>query len=67
MARGRVKLWLPGKHYGFVEPDDRGRDVFFHDSVLAQGVTLAVGDPVEYDLAPGKKKIPQAARVARIA
>ena len=61
--RGRIKLWLPAKHYGFVEPDDRTRDVFFHDSVVS-GAALAVGDAVEYELAKGTKVL-QASRVAR--
>lgn len=62
--RGRVKLYLPGKSYGFVQPEDGTKDVFFHTSVLETGARLAEGDTVEYELATGTK-IPQASSVKR--
>ena len=33
-CRGIVKFYNAGKAYGFVVPDDGGRDVFLHGSVL---------------------------------
>lgn len=62
--RGRVKLYLPAKSYGFVQPDDGTKDVFFHAGVLEGAPPLAEGDVVEYELAPDTK-IPQASRVKR--
>jgi cold shock CspA family protein len=64
LARGRIKLWVRGKSYGFVEPDDGTRDVFFHVGVF-EGGDPAEGEPVEYELATGTR-IPQAQRVRRV-
>jgi CspA family cold shock protein len=65
LRRGRVKLWLPGKAYGFVQPEDGTKDVFFHASALEPAAPIAQGDAVEYELASGTK-IPQAARLKRV-
>ena len=63
MSRGRIKLWLPSKSYGFVEPEDGTKDVFFHASVLSTQA-INVGDLVTYELAAGTK-IPMADRVVK--
>lgn len=64
--RGRVKLWVAGKQYGFVQPDDGTKDVFFHQSVYEGGAAaVKEGAPVEYELKPGTK-IPQASSVRAI-
>jgi cold shock protein len=61
--RGRVKLWVAGKQYGFVAPEDGSKDVFFHASVFAGGAAAVhEGAEVEYELAQGTK-IPQATLV----
>lgn len=64
LQRGRIKLYVASKSYGFVQPADGTKDVFFHASVLEGGDQLAEGDLVEYELADGTK-IPQASRVKR--
>jgi CspA family cold shock protein len=52
MATGTVKWYNETKGYGFIEPDDGGKDVFVHASALERaGVrTLREGQKVSYDV-----------------
>jgi len=53
MSQGTVKFFNNSKGYGFITPDDGGKDVFVH----ANGLTdeIAEGDKVSYDVEDGKK------------
>lgn len=64
MATGTVKWFSPEKGYGFVTPDDGGKDVFCHFSaILGEGYrNLQEGQKVEYEVTQGQKG-PQAANV----
>lgn len=59
MATGTVKWYNPTKRFGFIQPDDGGRDVFVHISALeAAGMTgLDEGQRLSYDLAESNGKI----------
>jgi CspA family cold shock protein len=54
---GTVKWFNDQKGFGFITPEDGGRDCFVHHSAIqAQGFrTLAEGDKVEFEMTEGAK------------
>jgi len=54
MADGTVKFFNEGKGFGFITPDDGGKDVFVHVKGLNCD-TLNEGDKVSYDVQEGQK------------
>ena len=52
MATGTVKFYNSAKGYGFIQPDDGGKDVFVHVTALEQaGIqSLAEGQRVSFDI-----------------
>ena len=52
MATGTVKWFNSTKGYGFIQPDDGGKDVFVHISAVERsGMSgLADGQKVSFDL-----------------
>jgi CspA family cold shock protein len=62
---GTVKWFNDAKGYGFLAPDDGGADVFCHYSAIqSKGFkSLKDGQRVEFEIEPGAKGKPQAARV----
>jgi CspA family cold shock protein len=65
MATGTVKWFSNDKGYGFVQPDDGGKDLFVHFSAIqGQGFkSLDEGDKVEFEVGQGQKG-PQAQNVS---
>lgn len=55
MQTGTVKWFNATKGFGFIEPEDGGRDVFVHiRAVESAGLrTLAEGDKVQFEMARG--------------
>lgn len=56
MATGTVKWFNSTKGYGFIEPDDGGKDAFVHISAVERAglSTLAEGQKVSFELQSGQ-------------
>ena len=65
MATGTVKWFNDSKGYGFIEPDEGGKDLFVHHTALSGDgfKTLAEGAKVEFERVEGAKG-PEAKNVA---
>ncbi len=53
MSNGTVKFFNESKGFGFITPDDGGKDVFVHINGLIDNI--AEGDKVSYDVEEGRK------------
>ena len=58
MPQGTVKWFNPTKGYGFIQPQEGGKDVFVHISALeAAGLSsLDEGQRIQYELTESKGK-----------
>ena len=53
MSNGTVKFFNNSKGYGFITPDEGGKDVFVHMNGLIDEINE--GDKVSYDVEEGQK------------
>ena len=53
MNNGTVKFFNNVRGFGFIAPDDGGKDLFVHKSNLIDEITE--GDKVSYDVEEGEK------------
>lgn len=56
MATGTVKWFNTTKGFGFIEPDDKSKDVFLHISAVERAGLQppADGQPIQYEMATGR-------------
>ena len=56
MAEGTVKFFNTTKGFGFIQPDDGGKDAFVHISAVERSglSTLNEGQKVSYELQTGR-------------
>ena len=54
MSNGTVKFFNETKGFGFITPNDGGKDLFVHISAIEQG-QLNDGDNVEFEIGEGQK------------
>ena len=57
MSTGTVKWFNPDKGFGFITPDDGGKDLFVHHSEIQVGgyKSLDEGQKVEFEVGQGQK------------
>ena len=58
MPQGTVKWFNPTKGYGFIQPQEGGKDVFVHISAVERAglSTLNEGQTVQYELVESRGK-----------
>ena len=58
MATGTVKWFNATKGYGFIQPDDGGKDVFVHATAVERAgmSTLQEGQKLSYEIATDRGK-----------
>lgn len=63
MLYGQIIKWNPQKKYGFIAPEGKGPDIFFHISSVVGSTpqwqpAIDLGRPVKYELVPGTEPKP---------
>ena len=55
--QGTVKFFNAEKGYGFIKPEDGGRDIFVHITAVERAAlqSLAEGQKIEFEIEPDKK------------
>lgn len=52
--KGTVKFFNDSKNFGFIEPEDKSKDLFVHKNDILEG-TIHEGDSVEFDAEDGDR------------
>lgn len=63
METGTVKFYNEAKGFGFITPDNGGKDLYVHSTAVQNG-PIKEGDKVEFEIGEGDKG-PRAENVSR--
>ena len=63
METGTVKFYNEAKGFGFITPDNGGKDLYVHSTAVQNG-PIKQGDKVEFEIGQGDKG-PRAENVSR--
>jgi CspA family cold shock protein len=63
MEAGTVKFYNESKGFGFITPDNGGKDLYVHSTAVQNG-PIKEGDKVEFEIGQGDKG-PRAENVSR--
>lgn len=63
METGTVKFYNEAKGFGFITPDNEGKDLYVHSTAVQNG-PIKEGDKVEFEIGQGEKG-PRAENVSR--
>ena len=63
METGTVKFYNEAKGFGFITPDNGGKDLFVHSTAVQNG-PIKEGDKVEFEIGSSEKG-PRAENVSR--
>jgi len=68
MANGTIKWFNPTKGFGFIEPEDGGKDAVVHISAVERAGlrTLSEGQKVSYEIEAGRDGKTSAANLSLI-
>ena len=48
--KGKIQTWNDDKGYGFIQPDDKSKNIFLHISGLNNGRRPRIGDRISYQI-----------------
>ena len=65
--QGILKQWNIEKGFGFIRPDDGGKDIFIHISTFPKdGVAPRLGEKIRYDISADQNGKPKAVAIERL-